>query len=310
MKRTESKLDYVIKLLHHLAGGPRGSLGAMFGSGDEGDVDLPPYPHCSDSEFQSPDEFDPSSRSSSTRSHAEHTGSTENSELTNYLNAPNMMVTAKEFLWRLARQAALEKPWEIAPRFDNFDDPTTPEHHLSNCCGTLMELCHAGRENEWKAFSIQSWLYAGAWYLADARLGLKLGNDGDDMPLAIASFLSLVKVYWILLIVDQHPQKPLQHECGQDHRKFEQLQSLTSAFSAEIDNADLIMGRQPLTVITDTLESQVGAIWESDWTASQPEKDMFLAGFATSILECPPLLVVALKPAGDNLRRGKHLALC
>jgi hypothetical protein len=72
-----------------------------------------------------------------------------------------------------------------------------------------MELCHAGREGEWKAFSIQSWLYGGAWYLADAQLGLKLGNDGDDMPLAIASFLSLVKVYWILLIVDQHPQKPL-----------------------------------------------------------------------------------------------------
>lgn len=73
-------------------------------------------------------------------------------------------VSTAEFLWRLARQAAKEKPWDGKLRSSDRHEEGSCESVLWNLMSHLMTLTEY--ERKWDSISISSWLTAGAWYLA------------------------------------------------------------------------------------------------------------------------------------------------
>ena len=51
-------------------------------------------------------------------------------------------------------------------------------------------------------------------------------------------YASFVKVYWIVLTIDQHPQKPLLQDAGQTYQELEQYKNLIA-----VRNSFLFCGR-------------------------------------------------------------------
>jgi hypothetical protein len=41
-------------------------------------------------------------------------------------------------------------------------------------------------------------------------------------------YANFVKVYWIVLTIDQHPQKPTLQDAGQTYRELEQYENLVA----------------------------------------------------------------------------------
>jgi len=55
---------------------------------------------------------------------------------------------------------------------------------------------------------------------------MSFGSAGKPSGSPMEIYASFVKVYWIVLTIDQHPQKPLLQDAGQTYQDLEQYENL------------------------------------------------------------------------------------
>jgi hypothetical protein len=55
---------------------------------------------------------------------------------------------------------------------------------------------------------------------------MSFGSAGKPSGSPMEIYASFVKVYWIVLTIDQHPQKPLLQDAGQTYQELEQYENL------------------------------------------------------------------------------------
>ncbi|OCL02837.1 hypothetical protein AOQ84DRAFT_443104 [Glonium stellatum] len=296
----------IYDLLRGVAQGDRDSLDGMFSSTgstsfndnaiDIGDDEPPPY------------EEEPSSNSPGfTLSDRFRRTPAHQWEIVPQNEPSSLHVTTSEFLWRMAKVAADVHPWDNKIRASNRYRDGTCDKALYNVVCHLMSI--AETRMKWDTISISSWLTAGAWYLSLARFKMSSGASEKMLGSPMEIYASFVKVYWIVLTIDQHPQKPLPQDAGQTYQELEQYENLIAALHNEVRNAEHILQREPLQTIASELRKCLGKIWEREKDSSAEANEHAIGFYASRILESAGTSQSYMKPTSSELL-GQWESLC
>ncbi|KAI9785534.1 MAG: hypothetical protein M1839_009275 [Geoglossum umbratile] len=298
--RLDAGMELIYNLLRGIAQGSRDSIYNMFGSSGSNDDDSnddgpPPYDgrHAlGKQDFISNDRF--------------RCTAAQQWQLVPQNEPSSQRVTTAEFLWRMAKVAADVHPWDNKIRASNRYPNGTCDKELYNVVCHLMSISET--RTKWSTISLASWLTAGAWHLSLARFKMSL-TTGKSRGSPMEIYASFVKSYWIILTIDQHPQKPLLQDAGQTNQDLEQYENLIAALHNEIRNAEQILQREPLQAIVSELRKNMGKIWEREEDCTAVASDHVIGFYASRILESAAPSQSYIKPTSNELL-GQWESLC